>query len=128
MLFHRWKSHYGYPTVTTKLFLNIVLLFPKYSSTRWNFNKVYSVIILPRDFFFFFQIKYLCLPPLPIPVFPIATNGISSLCCSEETAQSHPTLWASSSCFCYVSIPILLFLLYCLLNLVPSCGQPLPYL
>lgn len=103
MVYHRWESHHGYSSVTTKtLFPKYCsTVFLKYNSTRWNFNRLYSVIKQSRDFskwnlFVFLLHLFLC-SLLQLMASPASAAQVRQL--------GHLTLRTSSSWFCYAPAP-----------------------
>lgn len=88
-------------------FLNIVLLFLKYASTRW---KSIGYILSHHITKEFFQKKKnnLGLPSSPIPVFSTEINSICSFCCSGQTAQASDTVDLFVM-LCYAPIPLFAF-------------------
>lgn len=76
-------------------FLNIVLLFLKYSSTRWNFNRLYTLSSSCQRIFPNEVISVFLLYLFPCSLLQLMASPASA---AQVRQLSHLTLQASSSC------------------------------
>ena len=106
-------------------FLNIVLLFLKYASTRW---KSIGYILSHHITKEFFQKKKIILVfLLHLFLCSLLKLTASAAFAAQVRQLRHLTLWTSLSCCVMLPSPFLLSLLQCLLNVVSFFGLPLSY-